>query len=361
MKNHIKNKIKFYALTHVFLLAALICGVSNAQSSKFESAARAVDAVTLIAGQTQINLWAVRAIEGMGPAFDLRARTALDNAIGSNKVVCETRQQIERKIFGQCMNGNDVDLGLFMVQQGLATVDRAMITGTVFEATYIQAETQSQERKLGVWAESAAQTQNSNSNSGGFFSGLGLVLLVLMLGVFAGLAIVIMRGFQKVIEAQDRSMDMMTKERNLREKERRVVASMLDSELKANKAKIEAYRAVYEEMLRELKDTDRPPRYKKAGDVIQKQPALARSVFDRNTDKIDTFGDRLSSQLIHFYARIKSAPEYITIEPSADIGHVIGTLEKCLDNSGRLLNLADKLLAAFTSSGISSDNHDYSE
>ena len=31
---------------------------------------------------------------------------------------------------------------------------------------------------------------------------------------------------------------------------------MLDSELKANKAKIEAYRAVYEEMLNGLKDPD---------------------------------------------------------------------------------------------------------
>lgn len=147
---------------------------------------------------------------------------------------------------------------------------------------------------------------------------------------------------------------MMAKERKLREKERNIIAVMVDSEIKANKAKIEAYLVVYEEMLKALKDPDRPPKYKKAGDIVQKQPALDRSVFDRNTDKLDLLGRDLASEMIHFYARIKSSPEYENLEPDMELEQVTAIVEDVVKRGGRLNELAEKLLGSIESSGLTS-------
>jgi hypothetical protein len=217
---------------------------------------------------------------------------------------------------------------------------------------------QAQSRGLGVWGEDSG-SERARSGEGMDFVSFGFALFLCLIAVFAVLSVIIMRGFQRVIDAQNRNADLMSQERRLRDQERKIVAVMLDSELKANKAKIEAYRVVYEEMLRSLRDPDKTPRYKKAGDVIQKQPALARSVFDRNADKLDILGDRLASELIHFYARIKSQPEYHNIDPNAPLDEVIQFLEKSLKNAARLNELAEKLLAAFASGGISSQNYEY--
>ena len=184
----------------------------------------------------------------------------------------------------------------------------------------------------------------------------GFILFLCIIGAFTFLSIIVMRGFQKVVDAQSDNIEMIMKERKLRNQEREVVAIMLDSELKANKAKIEAYLAVYEEMLRSMKDPERPPKYKKSGDIMQRQPALARSVFDRNTDKLDMLGARLSSELVHFYARIKSAPDYANLEPSTPLEEAVATLERAIAGARRLDGLAGRLLEAFASGGIVSED-----
>jgi len=163
----------------------------------------------------------------------------------------------------------------------------------------------------------------------------------------------IMRGFQKVIAAQNQNMDMVTRERQLRDKERKIFATMLDSEIKANKSKIEAYLVVYEEMLKDLTNTERSPKYKKTGDIVQAQPALGRSVFDRNANKLDILGDSLSSEVIHFYARIKSSPDYINLEPDTPDEEALAVVEKALKDAGRLNKIADRLIDSLGQRGHS--------
>jgi hypothetical protein len=315
---------------------------------------RAAGSTTLLAGKTAIHLWGVEEVEAMDAAFKLKARTALDNIVGGQKVECEMKSRDGDAAYAQCVNAGDNDLSLFMLQQGYVTADRAQVYGTVFEDAYVQAEIQAQERGLGVWAEPGAAAGGGSSDSAMMIS-FGFILFLCIIAAFAVLSIIIMRGFQKVIDAQNDNVEMMAKERKLRDKERAIVAVMLDSELKANKAKIDAYLVVYEEMLRALKDPDKPPRYKKAGDIVQKQPALDRAVFDRNTDKLDILGERLSSAIIHFYARIKSKPEYENLEPDMDLQDAIGLIEKALENARRMNKIAERLLEAFSRSGVVSE------
>lgn len=348
----------FKTMIYVVLTALLLGwgaahGFAQEQPKLFKGLLRAADATTVMAGTSPITLWGVEPIANVNPTFKLKARTALDNALGGSPAECEIKGQIEGRALAQCVSSKDVDLALLMLQQGYATADRALVYGSVFEGPYIEAETQAQQKSLGIWAKEA-QGQNASSSEGSWMLAFGFILFIAILIAFAVLTLLIMRGFQKVIAAQNDNMQAMAQERKLRDKERGIVAFMLESELKGNKSKIEAFLVVYEEMLRGLQDEERTPRYKRAGDIVQKQPALDRSVFDRNTDKLDILGRRLSSEIIHFYARIKTAPEYMNLEPNTDVKDAVKLLENVVKNAQRLNQIADHLLDSFLSSGVTS-------
>jgi endonuclease YncB( thermonuclease family) len=335
--------------------AAAPAKTEEAKRPPFTIMARAVSPATLLAGQTPIRLWGIEPVEVADPAVKLKARIALDNIMGGKKISCELKGRTATDLEAQCVNAGDQDLSLYMLQQGYVTADRAAVYGTVFEDAYIQAETQAQDKSIGVWAPMGAAAGGGRGNDGTLMLSFGFVLFLCIIVAFVFLSIIIMRGFQKVVDAQNDNIAMMTKERKLRDQEREVVAVMLDSELKANKAKIEAYLAVYEEMLRSMKDPDRPPKFKKSGDIVQRQPALGRAVFDRNTDKIDVLGGRLSSELVHFYARIKSNPEYVNLEPDMEVDEALEVVERSLKHARRLNDLTAKLLDSFAASGIMSE------
>ena len=306
----------------------------------FKTQARAADAVSLVSsGGTQIKLWGVEAISGMDPAFYLRARIELDDSVAAQAIECETRTSQNIFVVAQCENGEGLDLGLHMIQAGYAIGDRTLIYGSAFERTYLQAEEVARGREVGVWAP--AETGKS------VLSIMGLSIMGMFLLIFSVVCFFIMQGFKKVSEAQTANTDMLARERALRDKERDIFLTMLDSEIKNNKSKIEAYIVVYDEMLRTLQDPDKPPLYKKAGDLIQAQPALDRGIFDRNTDKLDILGEELSSQVIHFYARIKSKPNYINLEPEMQVDEVVDIVDKAVKKAQRLSQTADRLIDLF--------------
>ena len=322
----------------------------------FEAQARAVDAATLKAGKTSIHLWGVEPIDGMPAQFVVTARSALEAVIGGEKVRCELKERNGSSVIAQCSNGASEDLGLSMLQQGYVVVDRSAIFGSVFEEPYVLAEQDAQDKGLGVWKSSSVG--DAEQDDGTFTLIFGAALLLCILGAFAMLTMTIMKGFQRVTDAQNQSMDMIARERELRVKEREIFATMLDSEIKANKSKIEAYLVVYDEMLKDLKNTDKDPKYKKAGDIVQVQPSLDRAVFDRNTDKLDILGDRLSSEVIHFYARIKSKPDYVNVEPDTPLEEARSVVEKAYSNAERLNKISDRLIDLFSQGGHSSEDYE---
>ncbi|MCF8495437.1 MAG: hypothetical protein K9G62_02085 [Alphaproteobacteria bacterium] len=325
-------------------------------SNLFETAVRVAGPDSLMAGKTPIHLWGVDSTGATDPLLKLKARTALANAIGNHPVQCEIKNRTSDRIEAQCINRDDLDLGLFMLEEGYVSVDRSVVYGSPFEEAYISAESHAQDKNLGLWRNGVgAEAEENQSQNGNLMMGLGFSLFLCVIAAFAFLSIVIMRGFRHVIQAQNDNLDMMKRERRLRDKERSIIASMIETEMKANKSKIEAYLAVYEEMLLSLKNAGDSPRYRKTGDIIQKQPLLSRSVFDRNTDKLDILGRTLSSELIHFYARIKTNPEYVNIEPDMGLKEAEGILESVLEKTRRLNEIADQLIDNFEKSGVTAE------
>lgn len=337
------NKIAILALLILMLAPPL-----RAQEGQnpIRGNARALDSVSIVLGQQTFMLWGLQPVTGAGAVFELRARTALDNAIGKTPVECTLRAGAPPRLQAQCINANGMDLALFMLQHGYAIANRAQIFNTVFEDPYVKMEIQAQDQGEGIWAKADAPQQSGDSD-GKFFFILSFVLLAGMVGAFIVLSLIIMRGFQRVIDAQRDTLDMMVRERKLRDRERAIIASLLDAELRTNKSKIEAYLVVYEETLKALKDEDRIPKYKKAGDIVQSEPALDRAVFDRNTDRLDILGTKLAGQLIAFYSDAKSSPDYITIEPEMDRKEVLQIVTKAVQRAHALSETANHLLESF--------------
>jgi hypothetical protein len=348
--------MKIFIKRSVLLSLSFLCfaNIANAQETPVPQQAykfkmRATDENAAIAGKTRIILWGTETVSVPDAMLKLRARVDLDNAIGNQPVECTLKSRTADTVIAQCINHKDLDLGLFMLQNGYVTVDRAAIYETVFENPYLEAEMNAQNSEIGIWAKN----EEKSGTSGNLMLSLGFILFLFITSAFGALAIFIMRGFQKVIDSQNRNMDFAAKERALKDKERHIFATMLDSEIKSNKSKIEAYLIVYDEMHKALKDEEKTPKYQVAGDIVQEQPALSRAVFDHNTDKLDVLGRELSSEVIHFYARIKTSPEYINIEPEMPLEDVTALVEKSIKSAKRINKISDRLIDAFSEGGMS--------
>lgn len=325
---------------------------TGAQNRIFKTKMRASSASELMAGKIAVHLWGIESIAAALPAFKLKARGELADVVADGDVECEIKRRDVSGIFAQCQNATGLDLGLYMIQQGYASVDRTAVYGSVFEDVYVQAEREAQQKNMGIWAHGSGGADGGSGLNGSVLLMIGGAFLLGVITVIGALSFVMKRGFQKLLDAQQVNTDLMMKERKLKDKERSIVATMIDTELKANKSKIEAYLVVYEEMLNALKDPERPPKYKKAGDIVQAQPVLSRAIFDRNNDKLDVLGHELSSDLVHFYARIKTNPDYQNLEPDMSLDKAIELVAEAVYSAQRMNDLADNLIEAFERSGV---------
>ncbi|MCK5383953.1 MAG: thermonuclease family protein [Alphaproteobacteria bacterium] len=362
----IKAVGKIIFITAVLLISVLASGLFVAQAQDAPQAVRNVqmdktwqeheeekyevtikDVNLLIAGKTKILLWGVERINPNAAVFNLKARNVLEKKIDGKPITCMTQAKKGNVISAQCINHAEDDLSLFMLQQGLVSADRTVIHGSVYEESYLEAEHVAHKNRYGVWAVSEKYStipgdkQTKNFMLGAFLLVAVFIMALIVLGFF------VMRGFGRVIDVQSRSLDLAMKERDLKEKEKLVIAAMINSEVKENKSKIEAYLLVYEEMLRDFSDSTKPPTYQKTGEVVQKQPALSRVVFDGNTDKLDLFGTEWASDLVHYYARIKTNPDYIEIAPDALIMEVQDIILMAVKNAKKLDDISTLLLEKF--------------
>lgn len=339
----------------LLLLAAIIFAPAahaqqNTENKQFQVKALAAGAATLRAGENTIKLWGVDDSEGGSARQRIAARAALDNLMGNRPVQCEMVGRSGNMITAQCVNASDIDLGLFMLQNGHVIANRAVIYGTDFEEPYLAAERQAERGSSGLWAAEAA-----SGNGGGDTKVLLIAALGLLGSLLAGVAFLIfttLSGFKKITSGQNKSIDFMAKERDLRMQERKIVAAMLDAELRANKSKIEAYLVIYEEMLKNLREPEKAHQYTKAGDIVQMQPALDRAVFERNTDKMDLLGKKLSSDVIHFYARIKTNPDYVNLNPDMPAAEAVEVVDKAVKAARHLDDVLRKVIENFIKAGI---------
>ena len=338
----------------VFVFCVLLAGMASAQNTATSSQdikvkARAAEADVLVAGKFQIKLWGVEAIQSNNAVFDLKARSALEKKIGKESIECSVKGRKGNMITAQCVNSSDEDLSLFMLQEGFVSVKREVVYDSIFEFPYLDAEESARKTEKGIWLLDASDGHENKSGGGNGFLYGGLLVICIL---FAGLVVIgvfIMRGFKTVVDVQNQTMDLASKERLLREKEKYVIASMLDAEIQTNKSKIEAYLIMYESMLREFKDSSHTPKYQKSGDIIQKQPALSRSVFDGNTDKLDLIGRQTASDIIHYYARIKTVPDYVDLETDMPLEEAQEIVGLAVENARKLDEISDQILDRFAS------------
>ena len=83
---------------------------------------------------------------------------------------------------------------------------------------------------------------------------------------------------------------------------------------------------------------------------MQKQPAMSREVFDGNTGRLDLFSEHLSSDIIHYYARIKTSPDYIEITTDMQVEDARKVIEACVDNAKKLAVISEHLMEKFADS-----------
>lgn len=183
------------------------------------------------------------------------------------------------------------------------------------------------------------------------------LLLCTAITALVFISFVLMRGLSKIVDMQNRSFDLASKEKKLKEREKVVIATILDSEIRENKEKIDAYLLVYEETLKDFTDRDRKPKYQDSGDIIQKQPSLSRSVFDGNTHRLEIVGEELASDLVHYYARIKTIPEYVDLEPETPLAEARQMLEDCVQSAQKIGKLSDDIAQKFISYALVTRKH----
>lgn len=312
------------------------------------------DVNVLSAGDQTIQLWGIEKVNPNAAVFNLKARSKLEQKVGDTAVLCTIKKRDNNMLHGQCINNKEEDLSLYLLQEGFVTADRPVINGTVFERAYLAAEQNAQDNELGVWAAGDSYSSAADTQSKNFMLGAFVLMAVFILGLFV-LGFFVVRGFKKVADVQNQSLDMAMKERTLKNKEKLVIAAMIKAEVVENKTKIEAYLVIYEEMLQDLSDSTKAPKYQKTGEIIQKQPALSRSVFDGNTNKLDLFGSDLSSQVIHYYARIKSAPDYVEVVSDTPQAEFKSTIQAAVDNAKKLYEISDDLLQSFDANALARD------
>lgn len=348
------SKYILISFCSVFMFAAMMSGHSFAQGAEganlsYEDvpySVRVINSTTLISGDVEISLWGIEKIHSGASIFHLKVRSALEKAVGGQDVLCTIKEKYgAQNVKAQCINDQESDLSLFLLQKGYASADRAAIYGSVYERPYLDAEENARINGRGAWAgdvaSSSGDTQSQNFMMIAFFLMAAFILVLGLLGFY------IMRGFGRVVDIQNQSIDLASKERALKNKEKYIVASIIDAEIKANKSKIDAYIMVYEEVLQRLDNQDITPKYQKTGEIIQKQPVLDRSVFDGNTDKLDSFGARLASGVIHYYARIKTVPDYVEITPDMPQNEVVKILKTVVGNAQKMNEISDQLADDF--------------
>ena len=203
---------------------------------------------------------------------------------------------------------------------------------------------------LGFFVLLIAPVYAQNGVEPDFMIRLVVIQTAVMAVLFGGFLWVIVRGIDKIMSHQQTSADFAEQEQALKKREVAVVINMIQSEIEANLSKIEAYITIYNEMLAEIHKNPKTPRYKKMGDILQKQPALQRTVFESNADKIQVLDEKTASRIIHFYARIKTEPDYENIEPAEDVADVIAKIEDMIDYAEKLKTIAEAILNGFDGS-----------
>ncbi len=310
------------------MLAVLVpCGVYGARANF------ALDATHLAFSDGRaVALWGVKTPEGMDMAAHLRAREALNAIIRDNApLVCDAMAGTHAVY---CKTAQNMDVGLALVQNGVVVVDRQAVRFSALNTIYTQSEDAAKRGYVGIWA---ALAQKSFAQEGA----LSFVMFVIgglwvTVIVAAGLMWRTMQNTQRLVESW---CLRLAREEDLHTQERSILATMLETELRANKTKAEAFLIMYNGQLEKLRNADiGSATYRRAGDVVYAGPALQRVIFDKVADRVNLLGPAEARALIAFYKGLPPKPEYTTLTPTMPVAEAETILEAAI-TQGRAINM----------------------
>lgn len=175
--------------------------------------------------------------------------------------------------------------------------------------------------------------------------------LTLNLAVFAVVIILgtwlIARFYMKRLETrlQDFLQFENDREERLRKRERLVVAAAFEGELLANRTKLEAFILIYQEMLRNLKEPGKAPKYRQGGEIVHERPALARTIFDAYADRLDLLGPDMAGDLSRIYAEVETDPSYKTLSADLSTDQALHIVERIVESAKALIAPMEKTIA----------------
>ncbi|MBU6235561.1 MAG: hypothetical protein KGQ41_06930, partial [Alphaproteobacteria bacterium] len=283
-------KLRFLALTLLSALAFSSGAIAQSAGKDFATTAFAIDGKTLQGVNMTITLIGIDLPTGNAASIEnALARAALDDAIGSKPVRCMPMGQGPNGTTrAQCLNAQERDLALYLLTSGLVTVKRGELMGSDLANAYSSAERSARASKQGIWGinNAAVPVTGDAPSDFGMDFGMGIPMIVIMgamlvvplLG-FLIMALIMHSGFRQLITLQKYQLaGTQKRERQLKEREKYVIASAIEAEINTNRAKLDAFLTIYEELLKSLRDPSKKPKYQRAGDIIHEKPALARTV-----------------------------------------------------------------------------------
>lgn len=345
----------------ILCCAVLVFQAAPARAQeKINVQAFALDGTSMQSSSGTIQLWGIDPQILRNSLTGLKARVKLDDLIDDRPIQCAVvRRAGSAGVIAQCLSADQKDLALSLIESGLAIVNRGDVVGSNFQKTYGTAEKRARLMRVGVWEnlenggkndsgdDAPAPAHNSFGISpdyilmGGVILGPVIGLLIAGLIIFAGLGKLVKLQKHQIAAARKKELD-------LREREKFVLSSSLESEINTNRAKIDAFLLIYEDMLRNMRDPSKTPKYKKSGDIIHQKPSLSRAVYDANLDKLDLLGTQIVTDLSKTYAHIDPTPDYITLEPETPIDQAIDKVQRIIQQANALIEPLDKINSALT-------------
>lgn len=312
---------------------------------------RATDPVTLKAEGVNIRLWGIKPAKTEETPLELKALDIMDSLISDQQVNCKIVGGEVPDLFGRCVVQDTRDLALELLAAGVVVVDRQQTHNSVFATGYEKAQEQARLQGRGVWKFVSEAEAEAPPLPKWLRPHMDIVLpLTLMLGPFCGLlimALVMHLGLKRLGARQQReTAEARRKEEGLAARERQILVSTLEGELLENKNKIEAFLAIYGDMLRDLQNPVETPKYQQAGDIVQKHPAFSKTVFEANVAKLSLLDIQTAGLVSRLYAALPKETEYVNLEPHVPIDTAIQLIEKILSEARMLLPAIEQVIKA---------------
>lgn len=345
----------FYFIKFLIFIVFFTVSPASAQdgtAQRVEGSATIINSINLSLNNKTVRLTGLNQATTRALGYDLIAQQALQDLIGGQDVTCIIRA----RGIGQCFNARGRDIGLSMLQTGYAFLDRPAIKNADYRGAYEKAGRDAQIKGAGLWQQIKGDP-SSNTNTGPLLTAGTVLQSPILLGIIAALIAGPLIGMLfvgwiqfvmlgRLVKLQKHQIASNHKqERVLKDRERFVVSAALEGEINTNKAKLDAFLIIYEEMLRGLKDPTKTPKYKGGGDVVHEKPTLIRTVYDSNLDKLELLGTQLVADLTRLYVAIDASPDYITLEPDMPVEQVINIVQKIVNDARALREPMDQIAA----------------